>query len=380
MKNLCRHIVRAAIAVILAMSGSSVFISPMIALAEDPSTTSVDADGTLHIRALAIPTSNLWSPEFKNAYAKIVAMSGTHPFMQTPGRNAPKAEWDKLDADLDRMVAEPLAWDLEHYPVNVEETKIAGVHVGIISPKGGIAPENQSRVLINLHGGGFLIYRGLVMGQLASAPISSIGRIKVITVDYREAPYYKYPAASEDVAAVYKELLKQYKPEAIGIFGCSAGGMLTAQAVAWFQAKGLPRPGAVGIFCAGLPAAPFPFGKGGDSKIWGQAGILEIQQPMAPAFNWYLEGVDINDPQAYPSSSDTVLAKFPPTLILSGTRSFDMSPAVVAHARFLKLGVDSSLYIIEGGWHAAFEAAVGTPEIHDANVYIAHWFNQHLAR
>ena len=64
----------------------------------------------------------------------------------------------------------------------------------------------------------------------------------------------------------------------------------------------------------------------------------------------------------------------------SDTRSVDMSPAIVAHARFLKLGVDSSLYILEGGWHGAHISATSTPEAHDANAYIARWFEQHLAR
>jgi hypothetical protein len=60
-----------------------------------------------------------------------------------------------------------------------------------------------------------------------------------------------FPAASEDVAAVYKDLLKTYRPENIGIYGCSAGGALTAQAEAWFQDKKLPNPGALGIFGSG---------------------------------------------------------------------------------------------------------------------------------
>jgi feruloyl esterase len=46
---------------------------------------------------------------------------------------------------------------------------------------------------------------------------ASIGKIKVITIDYREAPEYHFPVASEDVAAVYGALLKAYKPSHIGI-------------------------------------------------------------------------------------------------------------------------------------------------------------------
>lgn len=56
------------------------------------------------------------------------------------------------------------------------------------------------------------------------------------------APEWYFPAASEDVAKVYRELLKSYRPENIGIYGCSAGAGLTSQAVAWFQTHGLPHP------------------------------------------------------------------------------------------------------------------------------------------
>ena len=298
--------------------------------------------------------------------------------------NAPKAEWDKVDAAFDRGLAEPLAWDLEHYPVNVVDTKMAGVHVGVITPKDGIAQRNQHRVLINLHGGGFCVGRGLVQGQVESIPIASLSGIKVITVDYREAPYDRYPAASEDVEAVYKELLKQYRPEAIGIFGGSAGGWLTAQVLAWFQVKGLPRPGAAGMFWGAPPTPPFPFRKG-DSMIWGLGGFPEdkhadsIKAAVVPGA-WYMGSTDSHDAAAYPGSFDTVLAQYPPTLFLSGTRAFDMSSAITAHARLLKLGVDSYLYLMEGAWHGAELTTGGTPEERDVDTYISQWFDQHLAR
>jgi acetyl esterase/lipase len=63
-----------------------------------------------------------------------------------------------------------------------------------------------------------------------------------------------FPAASEDVAAVYRELLKVHKSSDIGAFGNSAGGLLTAQALAWFRHVKLPSPGASGIFCASADA------------------------------------------------------------------------------------------------------------------------------
>lgn len=63
---------------------------------------------------------------------------------------------------------------------------------------------------------------------LESIPVSALARIKMVSIDYRMSPEHKFPAASEDVAAVYKNLLKQYAPGNIGIYGCSVGGILTA--------------------------------------------------------------------------------------------------------------------------------------------------------
>ena len=49
-------------------------------------------------------------------------------------------------------------------------------------------------------------------------------------------------------------MLDDYDPPAhIGIYGCSAGAMLTAQAVAYALRHELPVPGAIGLFCAGIP-------------------------------------------------------------------------------------------------------------------------------
>jgi len=117
--------------------------------------------------------------------------------------------------------------------------------------------------------------------------VSGRGKIKVITVDYRQGPEYKFPAASEDAASVYRALLKEYKPRDIGIYGCSAGGSLSAMAVAWFQTHGLPTAGAIGIFGAGAfgsfygpPSAPGSWG--GDSRFTTPPLVGEKPPPIDP--------------------------------------------------------------------------------------------------
>ena len=62
------------------------------------------------------------------------------------------------------------------------------------------------------------------------------------------APEHPFLAAVEDAVAVYKELLRSYKPIHIGIFGTSAGAMLAAETAVKLKALGLPQPAALGIF------------------------------------------------------------------------------------------------------------------------------------
>jgi epsilon-lactone hydrolase len=86
--------------------------------------------------------------------------------------------------------------------VTINPETIGGVRTAVVVPRDGISPRNIDRVLINLHGGG-MVWGARYEGQIMSIPIASVGKIKVITVDYRMAPEYRFPAASEDVAAVF---------------------------------------------------------------------------------------------------------------------------------------------------------------------------------
>jgi hypothetical protein len=106
-----------------------------------------------------------------------------------------------------------------------------------------IPAEKADRVLINLHGGGFTSDSGSLV---ESVPVASLTQTKVISVLYRLAPEHPFPAAVEDTVAVYKELLKTYKPEKIGIYGSSAGAVLTPEVAVQLKMSGLPLPEALG--------------------------------------------------------------------------------------------------------------------------------------
>lgn len=205
----------------------------------------VNADGTVVIKDLAVPLSNLLSPEAR-AYM-------IHLLVDQPFSGGPTAEQDikGCRARQNEIMNVFLGPIRQRFPVNIEERTIDGVFTQIVTPKDGIAADNRDRILLNVHGGG-LVSGARTASLVESIPFASIEKIKVISVDYRMGPEFKFPAASEDVAAVYKEVLKSYEPEHIGLYGCSAGGMLSGMSIAWFQKHDLPNPAAIGILCASL--------------------------------------------------------------------------------------------------------------------------------
>ena len=87
-----------------------------------------------------------------------------------------------------------------------------------------IPPDKANRVLINVHGGGFVVDSGSLTETI---PLANLTRTKVVAVLYRLAPEHPFPAAVDDTVAVYKELLKTYRPKNIGLYGTSAGAILT---------------------------------------------------------------------------------------------------------------------------------------------------------
>lgn len=327
-----------------------------------PAKVIVDSDGTVHVPAETVPVSSFLSPEAKAYMAQHLIQ------MQDP-------EIVKQDQGVPRFMKPFLERDNVLFAVDRTDEKIGGVHVYVYVPKSGIALMNENRVLINLHGGGF---SGCWPGcaELESIPISALMQVKVITVDYREGPDYKFPAASEDVASVYTELLKTYKSRNIGIYGCSAGGGLTAMSMAWFQTHGLPAPGAIGIYCASAG------GFGGDASYTASAlgeARLPSTIPPGPMTFGYFSGANPDDPLIAPINSPEMLAKFPPTLLITGTRDFAMSGALYTHEQLVKQGVDAELHVWEGLFHGFFYNA-DVPESRDAfNVMIA-FFDRHLGR
>jgi len=345
---------------------------------------SVDPSGTVTVKDLAVPLSPYMSEEARKAFLATV-------------NKTPQPEWMDLDAPIEKLRALDEA-DLKpvvakaraRYAVKIVDRKIGTVSTREITPAAGVASSKRKRVLIELHGGGLFTGAG---GQalLESVPLAALGGYKVIAVDYRQGPEYRHPAATEDVVTVYRALLRDYAPRDIGIYGCSAGGSLTAMAVATLMQQGLPRPGAIGLLGSSAFAGFFdppavPGAWGGDSRFI--APVLSGEPPQSlgndlPPFPKvamrYLEGVNLSDPLVSPGNHPDVLAKFPPTLVLTGTRSFDMSAAVQTHRNLLKAGATAQLNLWDGMGHCFF-VDPDLPESKEAFTVMAKFFDHWLGQ
>jgi acetyl esterase/lipase len=291
-----------------------------------------DADGTAHITRV-VPEPSMISPEARKWLDSTT--HSQHGPQTLEQRRAATDEWRARDS----------ADALKQYPVTIKETTIAGVKVDSITPL-QVPQENLHRVLINLHGGGFNSDSG---SRIEGDPIANLAKIRVVSVYYRLAPEYPFPAAVDDVVAVYKDLLKTYKPKSIGIFGTSAGGILTCEVAVKLKQLGLPLPGAMAIL-----SALGDFSRVSDSKqlftLDGLPGSLKPTDPAHLPDDQYVGKTDRRDPVLSPLFAD--LKGMPPTLFVSGTRDLLLGDTSTMHRAMLHAGVDARLVVFEALPHA----------------------------
>jgi len=256
-------------------------------------------------------------------------------------------------------------------PNQLVESTIAGVPVRIVTPDPPPA-KNSDKVLLNLHGGGFNSDSG---SYTESIPIAGYTGIKVVAVLYRLAPEHPYPAALDDSIAVYKELLKTYKPSHIVIYGTSAGAILTAEVAARIKQLSLPLPAALGIF-SGMG----DFDRLGDSQaifaLRGFTGGLDAPKPGVHNSD-YVAATDPKDPILSPIYGD--LHGLPPTLFITSERDLLLSGTANLHRAYLNAGVDARLIVFDALPHA-FWYDPRLPEAIEANHAMADFFAKQLAK
>lgn len=325
----------------------------------NPDNATFDPDGTAHITRV-VPLPNTVSPEAQQ-WLKEIGQPAAPPETLAERRKRTD-EWRAKDsAEAKRL-----------FPVTIEATNIAGVRTDIITPL-ATPDANKHRVLINLHGGGFVSDSGSLIEGI---PISNLAKIKVVSVYYRLAPENPFPAAVDDAVAVYKDLLKTYQPRNIGIFGTSAGAILTGEVASKLKQLELPLPGALGMF-----STLADFSRISDSQqifaLNGFSGEIAPWPPNGSHDASYIGKTDVRDPVLSPLFAD--LHGFPPCLLVTSTRDSLLSNTSIFHLALLGAGVDSQLLVFEALPHA-FWYHFQLPETKEALQMMADFFDQKLGK
>ncbi len=318
----------------------------------------IDAEGTAHVTRV-VPVPATISAEAQRSLGRQV--SGVKKPESLAERRSKTDAWQTRAGEESRAM----------YPVTIEEQKIAGVPVRIITPPQMGAGKND-RVLINVHGGGFNSDSGSLTETI---PIANLTKTKVVAVLYRLAPEHPFPAAVDDAVAVYKELSKTYRPKNIGLYGTSAGAILTGEVAVKLKQTGLPLPGVLGIF-----SGHGDFSRVGDSQaIYALSGFSgPLTAPgKSPAPSEYAGNSNLEDPILSPIFAD--LKGLPPTLFLTSTRDLLLSGTTILHRAFLRAGVDAHLVVFEALPHA-FWNDPKLPESKEADAIMADFFDRHLGQ
>ncbi|HEY0760371.1 MAG TPA: alpha/beta hydrolase fold domain-containing protein [Acidisarcina sp.] len=346
----------AGAACLLALTaGAQVQVGQTAATSAPQSDTSyIDAAGTAHVTRV-VPVPKTVSDEAQSWLAKQAADDATPETLES--RRTGTDRWQTRAGEHARTL----------YPVNITSGSIAGVPVRLVMPL-TVSPANRDRVLINVHGGGFNSDSGSIT---ESVPIANLTGIEVVAVLYPLAPEHPFPAALDGTIAVYRELLKTHKPEKIGLYGTSAGAILTAEVAVKLKQMHLPLPGALGIF-SGIG----DFSRPGDSiamyALNGLSGHLE-PPGAAKSPNEYYGEMDPRDPVLSPVFAD--LHGMPPTLFVTSGRDLLLSGTTILHRAFLRSGADARLVVFEGLPHAFWNNA-DLPESKEACAIMAKFFSE----
>lgn len=221
--------------------------------------------------------------------------------------------------------------------VTVEETNAGGVKAEWVRA----ANANKNKVILYVHGGGYIIGSPASHRHLIAA-LSEASGASVLSLDYRLAPENPFPAAVEDAVKAYHWLLAQgILVNRIAIAGDSAGGGLTIATLLALREAGTDLP------AGGACLSPWVDLTNSSESYKTKIAIDPMLKKdgldlMAMS---YLQGQDAKTPLASPLFAD--LQGLPPLLIQVGTDELLFDDAVSLAARAKEAGVEATLEVWE---------------------------------
>ena len=206
-------------------------------------------------------------------------------------------------------------------PVSVREVAVptpdGDLPATLYTPVG--LPE-PSALLVFFHGGGWVIGTRATHDNAVRYLAKHAG-IRVLSIEYRLAPEFPFPAAAEDALAAFEYAHAKASdlgadPDRIAVGGDSAGGNLAAVTAQQAVRKGGPVPAFQLLIYPGTDFAE----RRRSRDLFGE-GLFLTDEDMTWFQNHYVpKGSDLRDPRLSPLHADDV-SGLPPALVV--TAGFD---------------------------------------------------------
>ena len=261
------------------------------------------------------------------------------PFIQ-----APKKLLLTFRSEFAKQEATELEAMKKRFNPTIEQTTLGGIKAYIITPK-NIKPENQDKIGLYIHGGGYIL--GSATDQTGMLMINEIG-IKTYSLEYDLAPEAKFPIALNQCFEAYKELIQKHNPKNIIAFSVSAGCGHMMGLFLKVREANLPMVNSIGLLSPSIDMS-----LDGDSYVSNENRDLLAIKNSADKFyiNPYIGNENPKNPLLSPiyGSYDEV---FPPIILTTSTRDAFLSNAVRMYWKLKGSNVKTELLVSEGMWHA----------------------------
>ncbi len=224
--------------------------------------------------------------------------------------------------------------------VRYTEALVGGVRGEWVEAATGAAPV---ATLLYLHGGGFVGCSPRTHRPLTAA--FALQGFSVFVPDYRLAPEHPFPAAPEDVRAVWRALRAERSHQRLVVAGDSAGGNLALGLLVALNEAGEPMPAAAALFSPAVDLA-------GESLSLhrNSASDAMFEGPQLQHLgDAYLAGADPLQPLASPLRGR--LQGLPPLLVHVGAGEVLRDDALRLVARAREAGVTVEFELFHGVPH-----------------------------
>lgn len=206
---------------------------------------------------------------------------------------------------------------------------------------------NEKGIILQLHGGGYYLDMNNSYRDMAVQYMDVSGGMDLLTIDYRVAPQFPYPAALEDALEAYHWILEQgYEGNEIIVAGDSAGGGLGLALCLYLRDNDMPMPKSIITMSAwtDLTCTGESYEKNFDlDPVFGGTKDSVVFQ------NAYYRNDTPENPYISPVYGE--YEGFPPMLMQVGECEMLLSDTITVAEKAKAAGVEVSMHIYPGMFH-----------------------------